>query len=45
MSGAATFLAPPDAEYTAGGTVFVDGGLLGSHHEQSAQVLPREVRC
>lgn len=34
VSGVAAFLASSDADYITGTTVFVDGGLLWSYHEQ-----------
>lgn len=34
VSGAAAFLASPDADYMTGTTLFVDGGLLWSYEEQ-----------
>ncbi len=34
VSGAAAFLASPDADYLTGTTLFVDGGLLWSYKEQ-----------
>jgi glucose 1-dehydrogenase len=34
VSGVAAFLASADADYITGTTIFVDGGLLWSYHEQ-----------